>query len=409
MPVRPMDDVTAALRKMYEEFPYPPNGTPEQRVAWDARLLLSYGERRPPSKGRLTALDAGCGRGAGTLGAATLQPDVAFVGADMNGVALKEATQAASARGLKNVRFQEVDLTTLEGLDVPSGGFDVIFSSGVVHHMPDPAAGLAKLRGALAPHGMVQLMVYGRHGRAPLYRLAHALDLLIPRAAPLRDRLMVGQQLARTVPVDAIGAGPWGDVAKLDDVEFVDRYLNVNETSYDIPGLFGLLEAAGLRFLRWTEPTHWSLEPLLGRGPLRDLAARLPPREQFALVDQLAWRPKLELVACHVENGPRPLPVDGAALAKGTLAVSPEVSFRTDVRCTATGHRIEHLSIELRRGTRIPVAAGPLATAVLVIKELTGPVPAEQLVRALQAQGVGREPALATLLELVRAEVLYTP
>jgi methylase of polypeptide subunit release factors len=38
----------------------------------------------------LRVLDAGCGRGIGLLGSATLQPDVLFDGVDLNRVALAE-------------------------------------------------------------------------------------------------------------------------------------------------------------------------------------------------------------------------------------------------------------------------------------------------------------------------------
>jgi SAM-dependent methyltransferase len=401
-----VDPITTALQAMYEEFPYPASNAPEQRVGWDVRLLLSYGSRRAPAGKHLVALDAGCGRGVGTLGAATLQPDVQFVGVDVNRVALKEASEQAIARGLKNVRFLEVDLTTLEGLDVPSGGFDAVFSSGVVHHMPDPVAGLRKLRECLAPHGILQLMVYGRHGRTPLDRLARAIDLLIPREAPLRDRLTVGQHLARTFPSDALSAGPWSDLGTVNDAEFVDRYLNVHETSFDVRGVWELLEGAGLRFVRWTEPHEWSVDVLFGKGPLRDMAARLPAREQFALVEQLTWRTKLELVASGHDNDPR-APLAGDELLKATVVVSPEARFRTDVRCVSGSHRIEHLSVEVRRGVNIAITGGPLATAVQVIKERTAPTSGEQLVRTLEKHGLTRAVAIDAVTDLVRAEVLY--
>ena len=52
-----------------------------------------------------------------------------FTAIDINRVALADATKKAGELGLTNIRFQDVDLMTLEGLDVPEGGFDVIISS----------------------------------------------------------------------------------------------------------------------------------------------------------------------------------------------------------------------------------------------------------------------------------------
>jgi len=86
-----MDEITRAVRDLYERYRYAAGG-PAQRVATDAWLLLSYVERSRGKSGRLQVLDAGCGRGVGTLGCAVLGPDVDFLGIDINRVALKEGT-----------------------------------------------------------------------------------------------------------------------------------------------------------------------------------------------------------------------------------------------------------------------------------------------------------------------------
>ena len=39
--------------------------------------------------------------------------------------------------------------------------FDLIVSSGVLHHLPNPGAGLRALREVLKPHGVMSLMLYG--------------------------------------------------------------------------------------------------------------------------------------------------------------------------------------------------------------------------------------------------------
>ena len=121
---RAMDPTTQAVRAMYEQFPYPAVANPELRLGADARLLLSYGRLPHPGRRPLQVLDAGCGRGNGVLGGAASQPDVRFTGIDINRVTLGAAAAKAKELGLKNIRFQEVDLTTLDGLEVPPGGFE---------------------------------------------------------------------------------------------------------------------------------------------------------------------------------------------------------------------------------------------------------------------------------------------
>ena len=402
-----MDEITRALKRMYEQFPYPPRSAPEQRVGWDVNLLLSYGARAPRSK-KLKVLDAGCGRGVGVLGAAALQPDVTFVGVDINRVALVEAKEQARARKLHNVTFQEVDLTTLQGLEVPAGGFDAIFSSGVVHHMPDPVAGLSALAGALAPHGMLQLMIYGKRGREPLYRMVRAMDRLLPREYPLDERLLVARQLAKSVTTTVLSQGPFADINSIGDAEFVDRYLNVNERSYSVPEAFGLIAESKLEFLRWSEPNDWDFGLVVNNAPLAELAARLKDQERFAMVEELTFRPKLEMVLCAPGNGPRPR-LSGEELAASTLLVSPEASFITTTRSVPAGARVEDLRVRIRGGEARRFDGGLVSSALLFLKDQRAPFRGQELVSLLGKNGVDKATAQQLLSDLVHIELLFAP
>jgi len=84
-----MNETTRAVRELYESFPYP-SGTPTIRLGFDARYLLSLSERCRPKGGTIRVLDAGCGRALGLIGAANLQPDIDFLGIDLNRVALAQ-------------------------------------------------------------------------------------------------------------------------------------------------------------------------------------------------------------------------------------------------------------------------------------------------------------------------------
>lgn len=389
---------------MYGAFPYP-SGGPTLRQATDARLLLSYVERGRPAGRPIQVLDAGCGRGAGLIGAAATQSDVDFLGVDVCREALLDAQREARRRGLANVRLAEIDLMTLAGLEVPDGGFDVILSSGVVHHLADPLVGLSRLAGVLAPHGVLSLMVYGRHGRESLYRVVRALDALVPRSLELRERLHWGRELVRAVEGGPIASGPWSDLTGIDDVEFVDRYLNVNETSYDVPALFELLERAGLWFLRWAEPNDWRLETILPPGPLLDRARTLAPQQQFELVDALAWRPAFELVVAKRGAEPRS-PFDPAV--HEPLAWSPEATLRSERRNLRGSQRVESLFLQVRRGEPVPLR-GALAQTALAIEHQHEAFALSDLAVELASRGIDRAQAQAAIAELVQLEALYRP
>jgi SAM-dependent methyltransferase len=400
-----MDEITSAVRAMYEKYPYPPAATPQIRVGSDARMLLSYG-KLARKKGRpLQVLDAGCGRAAGLVGAAAVQRDVHFTGIDLNRVALDEAGATLKARGLTNVKLQAVNLMTLEGLDVPEGGFDVIVSSGVLHHLSSPAEGLAKLKAVLAPHGMISLMVYGREGRHALYRTVRALDLVVPRTLTLEERLDAARHLVRAPQAEALFAGPFSDAPTVADAELVDRYLHVHETSYTVRELYTLIEEGGMKPLRWNEPEIWDTNEVLPEA-LRERASKLSAIDRYSLVEAVAYRPMLDLVVGHAENALRP-EISPAAIDDAMLAVSPDVSFTVETR-SLRGVRPERVVVKRRRKSMV-FSAAPLAAAVLVLRDQSAPFRGTELIKALAGFGVSARDARAVGAELLRTEVLYAP
>ncbi|HEY3383174.1 MAG TPA: class I SAM-dependent methyltransferase [Vicinamibacterales bacterium] len=400
-----MDPITLAIRDMYERYPYPASPEMEIRTGSDVRLLLSYGLLDRPAGRPMHCLDAGCGRGNQVLGAAFTQPDVHFTGIDVNRVNLSDAAAEAEKEGLRNVRFQEVDLMTLEGLDVPDGGFDVIFSSGVLHHLSSPEEGLTHLRRVLAPHGIIGLMVYGTHGRDALYRFVRAVDILIPRDRPIAERLAVARKLASEMPSDAVRFGPCGLFDGIPESEFVDRYLNVNETSYEVGELWGMLERSGLKFLRWCEPEEWSLPSRTPGG--QALVQHLTDLQRFQLVEQLQMRHKLDLIVGTRENRLRPLP-SADACAGCYFAISPEVSIQTETRNLHRGQRIEGLSYRLR--LRPPVSlSGLTASVVVAFKDQTTPFRGRRVMEAVAGLGHPKERWVDVMTELLAREILYCP
>lgn len=402
-----MDETTSAVRDMYEKFPYP-TGSPVNRVGSDVELVLSYGEVERRNSLPHHVLDAGCGRGLGVLGAATLQPQVQFLGVDINRVALTEATSAAKERGLSNVRFQECDLMNLAEVEAPPGGFDVIHSSGVLHHLSDPLAGLLTLKEYLAPHGMINLMVYGRFGREPLMQTAAAIKLLFPADVPLGDQVMPARTVAALAAKNVLAGTRFQDTYQVDDVEFVDRCLNVNETSYDVPSLWGLMHEAGLRFIRWVEPSDWTAEHVLPDGWLRQRLAELPEEIRYQFLELILQPAGLELIAAHTANQPR-APLAPEQIAPSAFRLNPELLIGTETRHAPAGVRIETMTFTLRRRDPITVPRGPFATALMILTNHTGGLTGKKLLRELQANGLSETDSQAVILELVRQEILMRP
>ena len=335
-----MDEITERLRTMYEQYPYPA-GEPNTRVCSSARLVLSYGTLSPPPGGKpLQILDAGCGRGVGTLGHARINHDAFITAVDINRTGLAEADRLAKREGVDNVKFQEVDLTTLSGLDVPPGGYDLIHSSGVIHHMPDPVAGLSALKSILAPHGAIVLMVYA--DRTNIDRIRRAVSLLTPRKKTIIEKLPILRDLLTALPDE------WPNADAYPGAELVDCFLNVNERGYDVPDFFQLIDGAGLHFLRWCQPELWDLPTLFPNHPhLLSEASRLSTPDMLRLVYELCHRPRFECILTHKENRLREK-VSPAQLLEERLEVSPDAIVQTGIRHLGQDTRTEGVFYRVR-------------------------------------------------------------
>lgn len=96
----------------------------------------------------MDALDFGCGTGLVTL---RLQPLVGTItGMDSSRGMLAVLESKVTGRGLVNVRTRFLDLEKGKTVD---GRYHLIVSSMTLHHVPDPAALIAQLSGALLPGG----------------------------------------------------------------------------------------------------------------------------------------------------------------------------------------------------------------------------------------------------------------
>lgn len=401
-----------AVHALYDAYPYPA-GAPTLRVEYDvrqvlSRLRLSRGESGAHSR-PLRVLDAGCGRGVGLLAEASVQPDIEYLGIDLNTRALAEVDEQARARGLSNVRTAEVDLVTLEGLEVPEGGFDVIRSSGVIHHLDDPTAALERLAStALAPHGAVTLMVYARAGRARITRVARAVQAATDSELPLAERVEHARALCRAVADVASLDCPFADAARCPDAEFVDRYLHPRERTYDVVELVEMVTDAGLVPVQLSDGERWSPAAHIDDPAVLARVEARPALEQLVAVEALAPPDRHEALLCAPGNGPRP-PLSAPEALGAPLLVNGHVRFRVDTRVAPSGLRVERVAIARRDGEPTPLPVGPVTLAAWLLSTTTGPFAGRDVVAGLTERGVPEEAARRALGELLGAGVVYSP
>jgi ubiquinone/menaquinone biosynthesis C-methylase UbiE len=108
----------------------------------------------------LDVLDFGCGPGHDLVGFAVHSKPRRLVGADISGPSLAEANARLKHHGA-NVELVLAE-PMAERLPFEDNSFDLVHSSGVIHHMPHPNYVLRELYRVLRPSGRANIMVYNR-------------------------------------------------------------------------------------------------------------------------------------------------------------------------------------------------------------------------------------------------------
>jgi hypothetical protein len=157
--------------------------------------------------------------------------------------------------------------------------------TGVLHHLPDPDAGLAMLRDVLAPRGALHLMVYAPYGRAGIYLLqSYCRRLSVGIAAQDIDDLVVS---LRALPQDHPFAALLRHAPDLQHRSgLADALLHPHDRSYSVPELLEFLNRARLRFGRFLDQAPYL--PLCGAVAATPHGARLsglPPADQHAALE----------------------------------------------------------------------------------------------------------------------------
>jgi len=286
------------VRQQYEQWIYP---SPTQDLDQDFRegvfdlsdpaLFRRKLWPRPVEPEKLKILVAGCG----TDQAARLahrNPGHEVVGLDFSEASLAHEAYLKNKHKLANLRLHHLGILDIDQLGEQ---FDLIVSTGVLHHLSDPDAGLRKLKATLAPHGVMSLMVYGWYARFGVYMMQEVFRLLGVEQTP------AGIQLVR----DSINALPaWHHVKPFvrgtpelnhDDAEVVDVFLHPTDRAYTVAQVLRWAADNGLRFQDWLDRYNYSLSARIPSSfPAYALASKLKPENQWQIVELVA-----QTLACH--------------------------------------------------------------------------------------------------------------
>ena len=274
----------------YTNHPYPPpvNNLDRARDLWqdenvhraEFHLLWPHREYRPD----FNVLVAGCGTWQAAK-FALCHPAARVTGIDISPTSLKHTEALKQKYDLNNLETRQLPIESAADLDRE---FDLIISTGVLHHLADPAVGLRALRSLLGPDGAMYLMLYAPYGRIGVHMLQEYCRRLDVKTSPqeIRDLTLALKELPPHHPLVGMVRGAR---ESLDAGALVDALLNPRDRTYSVPQLFEFLEQNGLKFARWYWQAAYSPHcGAIAATPHAERLAALPEREQYAAVE--LWR-----------------------------------------------------------------------------------------------------------------------
>ncbi|HAI12185.1 MAG TPA: class I SAM-dependent methyltransferase, partial [Phycisphaerales bacterium] len=241
-----------AVQQLYEQQPYPVPPTDMtdfvQGKMFPAGSPKDFFHLYWPDKSFAESLDiliAGCGTAQATEFAIS-NPKATITAIDLSNKSLDHTRMLLAKYNCTNVTLHQMSLELAPTLNQK---FDLIVSTGVLHHMPDPSVGLSALRDCLKPDGKLFAMVYAQYGRTGVYMFQEYCRLLGITWQP-GDCEQLRQVLKHT-PADH----PIVPLAKrthdlLSDAGMADLLLHPQDRAYTVPQLMDWLSDCGMVFER---------------------------------------------------------------------------------------------------------------------------------------------------------------
>ena len=307
------DDVVS---RQYERWRYPP--PIEDLTTWTVtdwewfdplhahRVLWPDRDYRPD----LDILIAGCGTNQAAVFAFN-NPAAQVLAVDVSQPSLDHQRYLKDKHGLHNLQLQ---LLPIEELPTLERQFDLVVSTGVLHHMADPLTGLKALAACLRPDGVMALMLYGKHGRI-------GVELL---ESVFRDMDLVQDEASVQIVKDTIAALPpdhpvQGYIKRSrdlpDDGALVDTFLHQRARNYTVDECIEFVHSAGLEFQGWFHKTPYYPQNLAGQpaGYFNAVDA-LPENKIWSVMERLQTMNACHFfMACHPERPKSSYQIDFSA------------------------------------------------------------------------------------------------
>jgi SAM-dependent methyltransferase len=281
----PIQDLGAWIQNNWEWF----DPVHAHRILWPDRAY----------KPGLDILIAGCGTNQAAVFAFT-NPLAKVVAVDVSRPSLDHLQHLKEKYRLTNLTLHllPIEALTTLGLD-----FDLIVSTGVLHHLADPLVGMKALADCLRHDGVLGVMLYAKYGRIGVELLQSVFNelglsqddasvqivketiSLLASDHPVRSYLKIAPDL----PFDAA---------------LVDTFLHSRDRNYSVEDCLGLVASAGLSFQGWLLKAPYHAHDF-SNPPSRFYSAvdALPETKQWSVMERIhTLNARHFFIACRADR-----------------------------------------------------------------------------------------------------------
>ncbi|MDC1114574.1 tetratricopeptide repeat protein [Candidatus Pelagibacter sp.] len=175
------DDVSNKVRSQYEENPYPrwsklrknTKAKSISEICDEVNLHLHSESIKNVIAPAI--LIAGCGTGQQSITTVSRFSDCQITAVDLSLASLAYAKRKTTELGITNIEYLQADILRLDQLEQK---FDIIESTGVLHHMNEPMAGWRVLTDLLKPGGLMKIALYSELARQDIVEVRKKITLL---------------------------------------------------------------------------------------------------------------------------------------------------------------------------------------------------------------------------------------
>jgi SAM-dependent methyltransferase len=284
------DVVHRLVKDQYDKYPYP--AAQENladfisRKSFQAGCPSQFFHLYWPFKKKRLDLDilvAGCGTMQAPKFAVNL-PDARITAIDICDNSIEHTNRLNKLHNINNVTTLMLPIEDVADLGKE---FDLIISTGVLHHLPDPAEGLDALQSVLRAGGSMYLMLYGKYGRDGIYYLQEMLRRvgLAASSVTSADLDAVRQLIELLPPHHPIAAKRhFFNNFQVGDEELVDLFLHPQDQGYSVPGITQYLDGCGMKLQSMLFRAHYAPRCCgINSSGLMERICRLPDTEQLAI------------------------------------------------------------------------------------------------------------------------------